>query len=161
VSATTHAKTTLYVLSLSGTTKIYFPVFCAPLKSLPWHFSLNLWKLAHIKFSSAILSNNFSTSLESIILGHENDEKIWILLLMVQWCTGWLGVMRHVVSPTDMLQSIIITHPSFQLPPDSSSSILLLYGKFYSSFAKCNLITFSSLKSLSVAASVKNSDVLE
>ena len=83
-------------------------------------FNANLRKLPHTKFSSAILSNNFSTSLESIILGHENDEKIWILLLVVQCCTGWLGMMSHVVSPTDMLQSVV-THPAFQLAPDSSS----------------------------------------
>lgn len=83
-------------------------------------FNFNLWKLTHTKFSSAILINNFSTSLESIRLGHENDEKIWILLLVVQCCTGRLGMMSHVVSPTNMLQSII-TQPAFQLTPDSSS----------------------------------------
>lgn len=114
-------------------------------------FNLNLWKLTH---TSAILNNNFSTSLESIMLGHENDEKIWILLLVVQCCTGRLDMMSHVVSPTDMLQSIV-THPAVQLAPDSSSYILLLSGKICSSFAKSNLITFSILKSLSVAASVK------
>jgi len=53
------------------------------------------------------------------MLGHENDEKIRILLLVVQYCTGWLGTMSHVVSTTDMLQSIV-THSAFQLPPDSS-----------------------------------------
>lgn len=154
MSARTHAKTTLYILALSDTKKITFLYFM-----LPWNLYLDLQSQfmnisMHTKFSSAILSNNFRTSLESIMLGHENDAKIWILLFVVQCCTGWLGMMSNVVSHTDMLQGVV-THPAFQLAPEPSSYILLLYGKFCTSFAKCSLITFSSLKSLSVAASVK------
>ena len=119
VSVRTHINSTPYVHELSATKYLLSCILCCT-EIFTLTFNLNLWKLTHAKFFSAILSNSINTSLESIMLGQGNEEKIRILLLVVRCCTGWLGIMSGVVTPTDTLQSII-THPAFQLTPDSSN----------------------------------------
>lgn len=119
VSVWTHTTSTPYVHELSGTKYLLSCISCCT-EIFTLTFNLNLWKITHTKFFSTIISSSINTSLESIMLGQGNEEKIWILLLVVWRCTGWLGIMSSIVTPTDMLQSIV-THPAFQLTPDSSN----------------------------------------